>query len=348
MNHLPLTSRDKLSLFSSLSTMLGAGIPILEAVDSLLEEAKGNQKKVLVVLKEELNEGKTIAEALGNFPNAFDKVSLSLIKASEEAGTLEQVLKDITKNVRKEIEFTDKVRSALLYPVLVFIVFLLVLIVILVFVIPRVAVVFRRLNVTLPLPTKILISLSDLLTSYYLVIIIGTLVLTIFSIWFYKKHRQLFLNLLYSLPLLSKLAREIDLTQFTRSMSLLLSSGIPITEALALAEQVVVKKEILTVVEESKRMVQGGKEFSAVLKDHKKVIPPIMIRITEAGEKSGTLEKSMQELTEDFEIAVLNNLKSLTTMLEPIMLVVVGILVGGMMLSIIAPIYQLIGNIQAR
>jgi type II secretory pathway component PulF len=131
-------------------------------------------------------------------------------------------------------------------------------------------------------------------------------------------------------------------------MSLLLKSGLPIDEAIELSEDVTQKREIKNAIEESKKLVDAGKTLSSGLKKHKKVIPGFMIRITEAGEKSGTLEKSMQELSNQFEDRVTNRLKTLTTLIEPFLLLVVGLLVGGLMLAIIAPIYNLIGQIGQR
>lgn len=343
-----LSNTDKLSLISNLGTMLGSGIPILDCVDSMLAEVKGSQKKILEILKNDLGQGKTISESFSRSPNAFDPVTLNLIKAAEEAGTLDTTLKDLSISIKKDIEFSDKIKAALTYPAFVFVIFSGVLLMILTFVIPRIATVFSRLKVTLPLPTKILIFISGLITSYWPVWIALGILIIAGVLLFYRYQKRRLVNFLYSLPLLNKLARLIDLTRFTRSMGLLLSSGIPITEALTLSENVVSKKEIGQLIQESEKTVASGKKISDVLLEHRNILPGIMLRIIEAGEKSGTLEKSMQELSDYFENEVSNQLKTITTLLEPVMLVVIGILVGGMMLSIIAPIYQLIGDIRTR
>jgi type II secretory pathway component PulF len=143
----------------------------------------------------------------------------------------------------------------------------------------------------------------------------------------------------------SGLAREVDLTRFTRSLYLLLSAGIPITQALELTENVVVKKDIQRAIIHTKNVVSGGKKFTEGLKDNKRVIPPIMIKIIEAGEKSGSLDQSMMDVSDYLDYQVSNTLKTLTALLEPILLVLVGVLVGGMMLAIIAPIYSMIGQV---
>lgn len=340
-----ISDKEKLILLSNLGTMLAAGIPILEAVDSLLEETKGSQKKIIQQIRKDLSEGNTLSTALARFPKSFDPVTINLVGAAENAGNLETVLGDLTVMIRKEAEFGDKVKAALTYPLLVLITFTLILSMILTFVIPRIATVFTRLNVQLPLPTKILIVMSNFFIQFYPWLLGVGVVLLVFGIYTYTVNKRAVINMFFSLPLLSKLGRLIDLTRFTRSMGLLLSSGIPIVDALTLSKEVLIKKEIVEVVERSKKLVASGKQFSIGLKEKRSVISPIVIRMIETGEKSGTLEKAMQTTSEYLDNEVNVNLKSFTTLLEPILLLLVGSLVGGMMLAIIAPIYGLIGQI---
>lgn len=344
-----LSKKDKLTLISNLGTMLTSGIPILESVEALLEDIGGNQRKILLVLRDDLNAGKSISDSFSKFPKAFDAVTVNLIRAAEKAGNLDTTLKDLTENIKKEIEFNEKVKGALTYPVFVVVVFIGVLSVMLVFVIPRVASVFKRLNVELPLPTRILIAVSDVVTKFTVPVVIGIGILIVITVVLYKTKKRLLLNFILSLPLLRGLAREIDLTRFNRSMSLLLSSGLPITEALTLAREVVVKREMRKLIGRCIEFVSSGKNLSEGFKGIKKgIVPGVMIRITDAGERSGTLDASMQDLADYFDGEVSSKLKTLSTLLEPIMLVVIGIMVGAMMLAIIAPIYNLIGNISSR
>jgi len=348
MKSLSLSSSEKLNIIENLGTLLSAGIPILESVDSLLEETKGNTTKILETLKEDLNQGKTIAYSLTRHPKAFDPITVNLIKAAEEAGTLETALKDLTQSIKKDIDFANQVKGSMVYPILVLIVLLAVILLNLFFVIPRVSQVFTRLTVQIPLPTKILIFISNFANDNLIYVITATIFLVAASVFTFKVKKSLITGFIFSLPLISKLIMEIDITRFTRSMSLLLKSGLPIDEAIKLSEDVTSKREIKMAIEESRKLVDAGKTLSSGLKKHKKVIPGFMIRITEAGEKSGTLEKSMQELSNQFEDRVTNRLKTLTTLIEPFLLLVVGLLVGGLMLAIIAPIYNLIGQIGQR
>jgi type II secretory pathway component PulF len=347
-NGVSLSANEKLGLISTFATMLNAGIPILETVDSLLDDAKGNQKKVLENIRADLMQGKPLYSSFARFPNVFDKVTVNIVKASEEAGTLDVVLKDLRVQIQKDIEFMDRVKSALTYPVVIFIVFLAVMLMILIVVIPKIATVFKSLHVTLPLPTQMLIFTSDLLTKNTLAAILIIVAVGVSITMFYRMKRAFVLHMLYSLPLVSTLIKQIDLTRFSRSMYLLLTSGITITSALELAEDVVLRKDIGQAVNLAHETIMSGRKLSEAFKKRKKIFPGIIIKIIEAGEKTGTLDKSMADIAEYMDYQVSSTLKTVTTILEPLMLVMVGLLVGGMMMSIIAPIYGLISQVGAR
>lgn len=340
-----ISGKEKLGMMGNFATMISAGIPILETIDSLMEDAKGNQKKFLEIMRADLNQGLHVNQSMAKFPNIFDKVSVNIIKAAEEAGTLDVALKDLQEGIRKDMEFSDKVRSALTYPAFIMLVFVGVLLMILVVVVPKISTVFSRLNVVLPLPTKIMIFASNTLlnNTIPLIIIIAAIFGGLFFL--YRTKRLVLVRFLYSLPLVNKLAKEIDLTRFTHSMYLLLNSGVPITGALDLAEEVVVMKDIRQAIVHTKEVVTSGKKLTEGLKDYRKAVPPIVVRIIEAGERTGSLEKAMGDASEYLDYQVSGTLKTLTALLEPIMLVLVGVMVGGMMLAIIAPIYGLIGQI---
>ena len=346
--NITLSNGDKLSMISDLGTMLSAGIPLLESVDALLEDAKGNHKKFLQVLRDDLAQGKHVYFTFSKFPNVFSRVTTSIVKASEEAGTLDVTLKDLKENLKADMEFSDKVKSALVYPLFIVFVFFAVLLMILIVVVPKIASVFTRLSVELPLPTKILIFMSNALISQTFPVIMGLLIFSLLIIFIYKKQKRLLLNFIFKFPILSALAKDIDLTRFSRSLFLLLTAGIPITNALELTENVVVNKDVEKAIRKSKEAVAAGRKLSEGFKDNRKVFPSMAIRITEAGERSGTLDKSMSEISDFLDYQVSMKLKTTTVLLEPILLVAIGALVGGMMLAIIAPIYGLIGQVGGR
>lgn len=343
-----ISANDKIALVSNLHTMLSSGIPILETVESLLEDSKGGSKKLLETLKADLAQGQHVYATFQKFPKIFDPVTVNIIKASEDSGTLDTALEDLKLSIRKEIEFNDKIKSALIYPVFIMIVFVAVMVVILVVVVPKIATVFTRLNVDLPLATQIMIFLSDALLNYTIPIIAVVTILIASVVYVFKKNRMVIIRALTSLPVISLLTQQIDLTRFTRSLYLLLTAGIPIATALELTQDVVIKKNIQNAIKHTKNVVYDGKKLSQGLRDSKNVVPPIMIKIIEAGERSGSMDKAMLDVSDYLDYQVSSTLKTVTALIEPIMLVGVGVLIGGMMMAIIAPIYQLIGQVGAR
>ncbi len=343
-----MSNKEKVQMFGSLSTMLRAGIPILQALTTLAEEAKHNQKKILDVMIADLQGGIMVNESFSKFPNTFNKVTVNLIKAAEEAGTLEIALKDAKDSLQKEMEFEDKVKSALTYPAFVMMIFVGVMIMMLVFVMPRISQVFSRLKMELPITTKIMIGSSNFLMKHTIEVVVGTVVIVALLVTLYKLKRSFFTGLLSALPGISGLMSLINLTRFARSMTLLLGSGIPIVGALELSEDVITQPDLKKLLHQAREKVAGGKRFSEGLASHRKIIPGIVIKLIEVGEQTGTLHESMKDITEMLDYEVTKKLHSTTTLLEPVMLVFVALAVGGMMLSIIGPMYGLISNVTGR
>jgi len=344
-NNLRLSAKEKISLIGNISTMLSAGIPILEAVESLLSEVKSNQEKILKAMQSDLKAGKRSHVTFSKFPKVFSQVTVNLIKAAEESGTLETTLKDLKDSTQEEMEFNDKIKSAMFYPLIIIFVFILVLLTILIVVIPRISKVFKRLKVELPLPTKILIVLSDLIRNNTLLVVGSILGICIAIYLLYHFKREVFIKFFSSLPVVSTLVRQIDISRFTRSLHLLLISGIPIASALKLAEDVIVKDEVRKLVSKARTLALDGEKFSKGLRTKKNIFPSVMIKLMEVGESTGSLEESMQNISEYMDYEVVRSLNKVTILLEPIMLVFVGLSVGGLMMAIIAPIYGLISQV---
>jgi len=348
LQNITLNTSEKIGLISNLSTMLSAGIPILEVVNSILEDSKGGMRKILEITRDDLSEGNRLYTSFSKFPKIFDKVTVNIIKASEEAGTLEIALKDLRESIQRDIEFNDKIKSALIYPIFIFGVFFAVLIFMLVTVIPKVAGVFGNLRIELPLPTKIMVFVSDILTKHTFFVLLGFGIIIFLFVFLFRTKKALILDIFFSLPLISQVVRYVDLTRFSRSMHLLLTSGLPILECLELTEDVVIKRQMSKVIDQCKMTITSGKTLSEGLKISKGYIPPIVIKLIEAGEKTGTLDKSMLDISVYFDYQVTGALKTVTALIEPIMLVMIGIVVGGMMISIIGPMYNLIGKVGGR
>lgn len=346
--NIPLSTGEKTSIIGNLATMLTAGISILDAINAMEEDARGRVRTILAFVRDDLQQGKHLWESFSKFPRAFDTVTVNLLRAAEEGGTLTTSLADVRDYIRRDAEFVDKVKFALLYPVIILLVFAGVFLMILIVVIPKISLVFSRLRIPLPLPTKILLFLSNLLLHQTLWVVGGIGAIGVILMLLLRYQRPMLINLLFSLPLVSRLTTEIDLARASRSLALLLNSGVPITGALELTTGVVFKKRTKRLIMRTREMVLTGKRLSEGLRTDRVYLPGLVTAIVEAGERSGTLDKAMAEVTNALDYRVTNTLKALTTVLEPILLVVVGVSVGGIMLSIISPIYGLIGKVGAR
>ncbi|PIQ73141.1 hypothetical protein COV58_04130 [Candidatus Roizmanbacteria bacterium CG11_big_fil_rev_8_21_14_0_20_36_8] len=344
--NISISTKDKIALFDNLSTMLGAGISILEAVDSLLEDSKGNQKELLSYLRSDLTQGKQISDSFSRFPKTFDPVTLNIIRAAEEAGTIDTTFNDIKAHTQQEMEFIDKIKGAMIYPLVIFTVFVGVILLILTFVMPKMASVFARMKVNLPLPTKVMLFLSAFLMEHTILVVISTIIIITILIAIYRTKKSMLFAVIFSLPVVSELVKQIDIARFTRSMSLLLSAGLTLTNALELSEQVVWRKDMQRLVKHIRLAVMSGKRVSEAVREGKGLIPMLVVKLIEAGEKTGSLDVAMQHVSEHMDYEVNRSLTTLTTLLEPIMLVFIGVVVGGMMMAIITPIYGLIGQVR--
>lgn len=343
-----ITNTDKLNLISNLATMISAGIPLLSALTSLAEDAKPNVKLILETMRGDLLKGKHLYESVAKFPLIFDEVSVNIIQSAEQTGTLDVILKDMKEQIKKDIAFNRKIRSALTYPALVILIFFGVLFMILVVVIPKIATVFSQLKVVMPLPTRIMIATSNFLLHQTIFVVAGFAVLVLGILYLLKFHKKKVLKSLFVVPVISQLIRDIDLLRFSRNMHLLLNAGISITSALELTQGIVHKQEVALAIADAKQALLTGKTLSYSLKQKKKIFPGTMIELIQAGEKTGSLERAMHDIYEYFDYKVTDNLGVITALLEPIMLVLVAILVGSMMVAIIGPIYNLIGQIGPR
>lgn len=345
LKSITLSNEDKLILVGNLGTMLSSGISIIESVESLEEDAKGNLLVVLTKLRQDLEQGLQVYESLGQFTQVFDGVNVNIIKAAEESGTLDKVLHDLRESAMKDMEFRDKIKGAMMYPVFIFIIFNFVLLGMLYGIVPKIGGVFKSLRIPLPLATKVMLAMSDFLVNNTLLTAGVVIIVAVFIAWIYKIKKKMVLGLVFGLPLISTLVRDIDLTRFTRSMSLLLASGIPITGALELTKDVVIKPQVHDAIEDGYQAILQGGKLSDGLSKRGKLFPGVLKKMIEVGEKSGSLDKSLQDASEFLDYQTSKKIKELTTLLEPLMLVLVAGLVGGMMLAIVAPIYGLISQI---
>ena len=341
---------EKFFFTKNLAVMLKSGIPIGEVFGTLAEQAKsGDFKKILSEVKENVSRGQSLHKVLSQYPKVFDKFYLSLVAVGEESGTLEESLIYLVDQMQKEKELRQKVQGAMLYPAIVLFATGAIGLVLAFFILPQIIGLFESLDVELPITTKILLFVANILKDWGLIIIpaavgIFILLIVVLQTRLVKPHWH---ALLLRLPIIGKLLQHISLATLSRNLGIMLKSGLTITSALETSAQIernlVYKKDLVKIAED----VRKGKSIEEILVSNKfKEFPLFMIRMVGVGERSGNLEENLGYLGSYFEEEVDAVTKNLATILEPVLLITIGGAVAFVALSIISPIYQVTGSIR--
>lgn len=331
-----------------LSSMLGAGLTLIEGLRVLKEQTeKKAMNEIIGTIITDIEGGKSFSEAIVKYQNVFSPIYISLIKSAESAGILDKILLRLSENLEKQQRISGAIKSALTYPIIVVIGMLIVVVIMMVFVIPQLSVVYESLNVELPLSTKIVIWLSNTFIIFW-PLVFGALFLFLFL--FHKWHKTesgklIVDDLVLRLPVFGKLVRETILSEFSRTFGLLVGAGTLVVESLGktsdVAGNLLYKSAIQGVAKQVERGVNIGDAFSGYA-----VFPPILTQMAKIGQETGKLDESMLRVSEYFEREVDQTTKTLTTAMEPFIMVVLGAGVAFLIISIITPIYSLTSAIQ--
>lgn len=330
-----------------LSTMIESGLVVSDSFDVLSEQQSNPEfKKVLQEVSRDVKGGLDLASAMKKHPRVFSNMYCSLVKAGEEGGNLDVVLTQMASSMEKDREFRSKVKSALIYPIIVVAMMFIVMGVMMFFVVPRLTSLYTQSNLELPLPTKILIGVSNALLNYWwLMLIIGGAFVFAFKKWISTTSgKEKFDKLLLKIPVIGKIITETSLTNFTRTFGLLTSAGIPLLEALTISGDVVGNSVFKNALQQTLKGVERGLSFSAQLETIG-VFPRLLPQMFKVGEETGKVDKVSFKLAEYYETESDHMLKNLTVIIEPFILMILGISVAFLVLSIILPIYNLTTNI---
>lgn len=343
---------DRLLFVKHLSTMVKSGIHVAEAIGALAEETLNPAlHRILIKIQHDVDNGQPLHRALEKHPLFLDAISRHIIRVGEESGTLEQNLEYLTLQLKHKRETRMKVESALLYPELIFMTAALVGAGVSFFILPRLGDLFRQLDTTLPLSTKILLFLSDVMRDYGALILGGFFLGLIILRWLLHtaslKPRWHAFQL--SLPYFGPLLRDYELTSLFRNIGIMLKSGLPLVPSLEAQRENTENEVFRWYLLHIQQGVEQGKKIAEVLEREKlRHFPVIASKMIAVGEESGRLEESLLYLADFFEEEAENTARNFTNILEPAMLLVVGIVVAFVALAIISPIYSLSGSIRPR
>lgn len=326
-----------------LATMIESGLVLSEAIDILAEEQTNkNFKAVLTEISRDLKGGLEFANALKKHPDVFPAIYISLVKSGEESGKLDVVLSQLANTLEKDREFRSKLRGAMIYPIMVIGMMVVVMMVMMLFVIPKLTSLYTQSNIDLPLPTKILIATSNFFVNFWwMMIILGVVGIIAFRKWVKTPNgKVIFDRFLLKVPVVGKIIQETTLTNFTRTFGLLITAGIPLLDALTIVSGVIGNSVYKKGLEDTFKGVERGLTFSAQL-ESVGIFPSIIPQMFRVGEETGKVDKISFKMAEYFESESDQMLKNITVIIEPVILILLGIGVTFLVLSIILPIYKL-------
>lgn len=336
---------DDVSTFTrQLATMVNAGLPITEFLLILKNQARGAAlKEMLSQILADVQEGQSLSSAIGKYPNVFSPTYIALLKAGEAGGVLDNVLSRLSDNMEKQVEFKGKVKGALIYPVIVVIGMVLVAAIMMIFVIPKMLSLYSEFGAELPGPTKILMSVSGFFAKFWwlMLIIIAFLINFLITYRKTKTGRRKIDELILKIPIFGDLQRQVALTELTRTLSLLVGAGVSILEALGILSQISGNAVIGDALEDSAKQVEKGFPLAYAFSKHPEAFPYILSQMVAVGEETGKMSEVLAKVSHVFEVESDQKVKALTSAIEPIVMVVLGVGVGFLVIAVILPIYNL-------
>lgn len=345
-----ISAQEKILFVRHLAMLLTSGIPILEGLQILSAQSKSKSfQKIVTGVAGSVRNGSTLAKALQKYPKAFDPFFIGIITVGENSGTLDESLHYLQEHLEKTQALRRKISGALLYPTLVVVAAIVAAGGVFLFVIPQLLNLFQQLDVPLPPITQIFIAIALFLRSYGVVVAFGAIVLFIlfrfllYVAWFKKIVDTISLRL----PIFGPIIENMSLTTTFRDIGIMMKSGLPITTSLSIAKQMANQTVFADYLQHMLTAVENGKSLAKELEDKKFAHIPLMsIKMLAVGEKTGKLDETCLYLADMFEQEVDDATRNMATLVEPAILLVVGILVAFIALSIISPIYELTGSIQ--
>src|SRR6266566_3684085 len=341
-------TRDVVVFTRQFATMINAGLPLVQALTILAEQT---ENKILADVTRQVvydvESGHTLADALRKHPRAFSDLYVNMVAAGEAGGILDTILVRLAQFLEKNDAIVRKVKGAMIYPAVIISVAVIAISVLLIFVIPTFQNMFASVNLDLPLPTRVVIGMSNVLKHYWWAII-GIMVGSVFMINRYYKTAPGRLQidaLLLRLPVLGDVIRKAAVSRFTRTLSTLISSGVSILDGLEITARTAGNMVIHNAVMESRASIAGGETIAAPLQKSA-VFPPMVISMIAVGEQTGGLDEMLSKIADFYDDEVDAAVSALLSLMEPIMIVVLGVIVGGMVVAMYLPIFDMMNAVQ--
>ncbi len=343
-----IPTRDIVIFTRQFATMINSGLPLVQALDILAQQT---ENKVLADVTRQVvydvESGNTLADALDKHRNAFSQLYVNMVAAGEAGGILDTILLRLATFLEKNDAIIRKVKGAMIYPAVIMSVAVIAIVVLLVFVIPTFQQMFASVNLELPLPTRIVIALSDLLQAWWWAMILAGIGAVIgIRQWYQTDRGRLVIDrTLLKLPVLGDLLRKSAISRFTRTLGTLLSSGVSILDGLEITARTAGNRVIHDAVMESRGSIAGGETIAGPLEESQ-VFPPMVTSMIAVGEATGGLDEMLSKIADFYDDEVDAAVSALLSLMEPVMIVVLGVVVGGMIVAMYLPIFDMINAVQ--
>lgn len=327
-----------------LATLIKANIPLVDSLAAVSEQVENSTLSVVLAdIKNAVNEGGSFHKALAKYPRIFDNIYISMCEAGEMSGTLDMILMRLAEFKESQAGITAKVRSALMYPIMMFVFTMLLLGVLFIFVVPKITEVFESSpELVLPWYTKVVIGFSGILVNYWWVIL-GSMVAIIFIFINWKNTpsgKVQWDSIFLKIPIVGRLGRIVAVSRFTRTLATLLTGGVPMLAAMGIVRNVVGNEIIAAAIDVGRNNISEGESIAGPLKKSGQ-FPPIVIHMINIGEKTGELENMLTQVSDAYDFQVKTAIDGLTSMLEPLMIIVMGCVIGVIVFSIMIPMFEL-------
>ena len=330
------------------ATMINSGLSLLRALNILSEQTENKTlAKVLAEVRNDVETGNPLSGALAQHPAVFPPLMINMVRAGEVGGFLDGVLLQIAENYEAEVKLKGKIKSAMTYPVVVFVMAMLAVTGMLLFIVPVFAKMFDGLGAKLPLPTQILVNMSELLKTFFPFLIIGFIAFMI--VWKRVKHKEQVRNFLdplkLKMPVFGGLFQKIALSRFTRNFGTMLHAGVPILQSLDIVADTSGNSVVAKAVRDVQESVRSGESLTAPLANHS-VFPPMVVQMMSVGEDTGALDEMLHKISEFYDQEVEATTEALTSLIEPLMIAFLGGMVGSMIIALYMPIFKVFDLIE--
>lgn len=342
-----ISAGDVAGFTRHLSTMLETGLPLTDALANLEVQSNDIFADAVSAIRKDITGGMSLSAAMSKYPGIFKPIYINMVKAGEASGQVDKTLARLAETLEKDIELKSKIKGAMIYPVIVIIAMMGVGAVMMSFVIPQISEVYKSFGSQLPLPTMILIGISNFISNYSLLVLIGLLA-SILGLRSFKKTKagDYFINnLIFKVPVFGEINREVLFATLSRTLGTLVGSGIAILDSLKISSEIVGNNIYRDTLNEATSQVEKGFPLSLSLKNSE-LFPPVFSQMVAIGEETGTMDKSLDRLANYFGSNAEGKIKNLTTALEPVLIIVLGIAVGGLAIAVLMPMFNLVSVIK--